>query len=452
MSENELHKITSAKRVLDKISSSFCTVKWKHATLNLGSGAVKSCCHLPFRKFSPDNSKNSFQLHDTVLDREERALMLDGQRPKDCSYCWWIEDQGHFSDRLIWSSRSWMFPYSEVIGKKATNKAEAPSWLELNFSNVCNLKCSYCSPIFSTKWLQEIKENGPYPTTPQHNDMSYLQGVELDEKFDNTNLMNQFWPWFEDIYPDLRLLKITGGEPFLSPHTLKILHWVLQNPNPQLNVSINSNLSIPEQTWNQFIDLTQKIHTQKSAEKLYLYPSIDCFGPRAEYIRYGLDFRLFRAHVEDYLTRTNGHVFFLCTLNNLALGGLEELWMYLLELKKKFGARGRRVSITTEVLMSPNWQNINILPESFQKYIQQTIDFAQKHKGESLEQFSSFEVQGLVRALDMMKVPNQQLISSRKNFYHFFTEHDRRRGTNLRHTFPEMIDFFDECGRLDALA
>ena len=33
----------------------------------------------------------------------------------------------------------------------------------------------------------------------------------------------------------------------------------------------------------------------------------------------------------------------------------------------------------------------------------------------------------------------------KKNFYSFFNEHDRRRGTSFEKTFPEMEEFWKEC-------
>ncbi len=436
----ELVKANATKEILKKVSPSFCTVKWKHATLNLGSGAVKSCCHLPFRKVDLNSLSSGHQLHDTHEDRKERSQMLKGEKPKDCSYCWWMEDQGHLSDRIVWSSKSWMSPFNLEPSNYTTPEAKAPTWLELNFSNTCNLKCSYCSPIFSSKWQQEIKEHGPYPTTPKHNDTKYLQGVELDEKFDNTELMKQFWPWFAEIYPQLHLLKITGGEPFLSPHTFKLLEWVLKNTNPKLTLSINSNLSVPDSTWQQFMNLVVRIKNEKPVEKFYLHPSIDCFGERAEYIRHGLNFKIFQNHVEDYLERSGGNLVFICTINNLALAGLTDLWRYILVLKKRFGPRGQWISITSEVLHGPDWQNINILPESFQSYLLDTIEFANENIGNGFEYISPFELHGLTRALDMMKKPAANLELARQNFQAFFKEHDKRRSTNFAATFPEFKD------------
>jgi len=33
----------------------------------------------------------------------------------------------------------------------------------------------------------------------------------------------------------------------------------------------------------------------------------------------------------------------------------------------------------------------------------------------------------------------------RSDFYLFFSEHDRRRGTNFLKTFPTMAEFWDTC-------
>jgi hypothetical protein len=38
-----------------------------------------------------------------------------------------------------------------------------------------------------------------------------------------------------------------------------------------------------------------------------------------------------------------------------------------------------------------------------------------------------------------------KLIVARKNFYAWFSEHDRRRNTNLIKTFPEMQSFWELC-------
>lgn len=447
MDFRKVDKANVMKEQLDAVSPTFCLIKWKHATINFASGAVKSCCHLPFRKVNPEALSNGYQLHDTDEDRSERRQMLQGQRPSSCNYCWAVEDKGQQSDRILWSSETFGAPFYDEVVKAATDQALAPSWVELNFSNVCNLKCSYCSPIFSTKWQAEVQEMGPYPTDPGHNDINYLQGVDFNMKYDSTELTEKFWPWFESAYPAMRLLKITGGEPFLSPQTMKVLEWIKDHPRARLSLSINSNLSVERGVWTKFIQIAQELKPGNHIARFYLHPSIDAFGKRAEYIRHGLDFELFQKNVEEYLSQVEGHVVFICTVNNLALAGLKDLWKYILSLKETFGKHGRWVSISTEVLIGPDWQSIRILPQHFKMYLEEVIAFAQENKGSDLTKFSDFEIMGLKKALAFFDNPSDSS-RARANFYRFFKEHDRRRQTDFESTFPELVEFWQECRAL----
>jgi len=61
--------------------------------------------------------------------------------------------------------------------------------------------------------------------------------------------------------------------------------------------------------------------------------------------------------------------------------------------------------------------------------------------------FKDYEVQRVQRALDWMRQPQDdtEIKASRADFYHFFNEHDQRRGTWFLNTFPEMMSFYSEC-------
>ena len=46
-----------------------------------------------------------------------------------------------------------------------------PKYVEVSFSNTCNFKCSYCGPQYSSKWVEEINQFGPYKTSTRFNDI-----------------------------------------------------------------------------------------------------------------------------------------------------------------------------------------------------------------------------------------------------------------------------------------
>jgi hypothetical protein len=60
--------------------------------------------------------------------------------------------------------------------------------------------------------------------------------------------------------------------------------------------------------------------------------------------------------------------------------------------------------------------------------------------------FKDFEVQRLRRDIAWMKSGHDRdFANERADFYRFFSEHDRRRGTDFLATFPEMRQWWQEC-------
>ena len=41
-----------------------------------------------------------------------------------------------------------------------------------------------------------------------------------------------FWKWFPMIYRDLKVFRMTGGEPLMDSNTFKVFDYVNENPNP----------------------------------------------------------------------------------------------------------------------------------------------------------------------------------------------------------------------------
>src|SRR3989344_4453330 len=120
------------KNKLQETSSSFCLAKWLQVSLHLQTGGTHSC-HLNPRHRIPSEKleTNPSGLHNTETNQLHRQQMLDGIRPKDCSYCWDIEDTpgNHWSDRIIKSSDTWARPSLEKIISLKGNQNLDPTYL-----------------------------------------------------------------------------------------------------------------------------------------------------------------------------------------------------------------------------------------------------------------------------------------------------------------------------------
>ena len=164
-----------AKAQLDTISPSMCYAKWSQVSMHLTNGQTHSCYHPPTHSIPLDELKdNPTALHNTKEKKEQRRQMLKGERPDGCSYCWDIEDQGDRSDRVYRSGEYWAQESKEDIMDAGASGNINPRYVEVNFNQACNFKCSYCSPHLSTAWQEEIDEFGEYPTTAPHNNIDSL--------------------------------------------------------------------------------------------------------------------------------------------------------------------------------------------------------------------------------------------------------------------------------------
>jgi len=152
-------------RVVNKVSPAFCGAKWYNATIWLGNGTTASCHHPPAHKIPLEEvAMNHKAIHNTQYKKLIRKQMLEGERPKECEYCWKIEDMGEdkISDRVF---KSVIYSDEELEQCKALYGWEKDvdlRTLEIAFDPNCNFACSYCNASFSTTWQNDIKKNGPY--------------------------------------------------------------------------------------------------------------------------------------------------------------------------------------------------------------------------------------------------------------------------------------------------
>lgn len=450
--------LDEVKKKLDSVSPTFCMAKWMHTTIHLLNGTTHSCYLPPVHQIPlKEIEKDPAALHNTSHKKLQRKDMLEGKRPKECSMCWAIEDLpgDHVSDRILRGSESWTTPYFDEVKRMPWNGNILPTYLEVSFSSICNLKCSYCSPHVSTKWHEEIKQHGPYQLTYPYQDTKGLAkaGLMPIEDEDNNPYIDAFWKWWPELYSRLKVFRITGGEPLMSKHTFKVLDWIDEHPNPNLELDVNSNFSVPEKVFDRFMDRAESIVNAGKIKNFSIHTSLDTYGVQAEYIRNGLNFERFQKNIERYLDRVNnGHLSFMSTFNALSVSNYTQFLDWLLELRSKYQRMNRWVNLDIPHLTGPRHQSVRVLTEDFHPQVLGLISYLESKVSDRREAaaFRPMEVEKMKRIYDWMKADHDQkdVVEARKDFYLFFNEHDRRRGTNFLATFPEMTDFWNHCRSL----
>lgn len=264
----------ATKDKLNSISPSMCMAKWLQVSLHLPQGRTHSCYHPPTHRIPlSELSANPNALHNTKFKLEERKQMKQGKRPEGCQYCWNVEDapkappEGRLSDRHYRSSEWWVKDAWNEVVENDWDHDIAPRYVEVNFNQACNFKCMYCSPHLSTTWEEDVKKHGPFNFSvgefKSHNEIASLETMELmplklSQK--ENPYVTAFWEWFPNIYKDLKVFRMTGGEPLMDKNTFKIFDYIKQNPNPNLEISLTTNLCPPtDDLFDKFLDKIKEL-------------------------------------------------------------------------------------------------------------------------------------------------------------------------------------------------
>lgn len=442
----------SAKLKLAEVSPTMCLAKWNQVSLHLPTGLTNSCYHPPLHEIDAEQLKhNPAALHNTAEKIQQREQMLKGERPKGCSYCWNIEDTGEMSDRHYRSGEPWAMQDFNEIKQNPMTTSWTPRYVEVNFNHACNFKCSYCSPQFSTTWGKETDTYGEFPTTPPHNAPEHFLGRRRPIPNRQSNpYVEAFWQWWPELYKNLKHFRMTGGEPMMDNNTYRVLQYVIDNPKDDLHLNVTSNMCPPDpKLKNKYFNMVQKICLEQKVEHFMQFVSVDSWGKQAEYIRNGLNFDVMWANVDEFLERIpyRNSVTFIITYNNLSVVGLRKLLEGILELRKRHSKDYQRVWFDIPLLRQPAWQQITLLPESYQEIHKDNIEWMRQNSGEDkgLHIFKDFEIQKMLRNLAYWQKNASADAQTKRNFYAFFNEHDRRRLTRFENTFPEMLEFWQEC-------
>jgi sulfatase maturation enzyme AslB (radical SAM superfamily) len=419
---------------INAISPSFCVAKWKQVTLHLHNGHTHSCHH-PKTHLVPleELSVNPSALHNTNFKKQQRKLMLEGARPSECDYCWRVEDSdpNAISDRIHKSTDKWARDSIAQIIEDPWDKDTNPTYLEVSFSNVCNFKCSYCSPNISSQWMEEIERYGPYPTSSKYNNLEWFESqgqIPIPHK-DYNPYVEAFWKWFPDIYNSLIHFRITGGEPLLSKDTFKILDYINDNPSTELNFSVNSNLCPPDAVFDNFISRVKTI----KVKQFKIFTSCEAHGAQAEYIRFGLDYNKWLANVIRVLNEVdNSQVSITSTYNFLSIFNYDKFLKDIKQLKQQYPGR---VSLDIPYLRHPEHQTIFIAPTIVEQYMSKQLDTIR-------DGFEPVEIGKFERVYNLIKDSKQDDPKNQRDFILFVNEHDRRRGTDFLAIFPEMEKYF----------
>jgi len=437
------------KSILDTKSASFCGAKWYNATIWLGSGMTTSCHHpLPHKINLEEIKTNPSAIHNTREKKEQRRQMQSGERPLGCEYCWKIEDMGRdaISDR-VYKSKIYTDWDLQKAHETDHNENFNLKTLEIAFDRTCNFACTYCNPQFSSTWANNIKQQGPYTglQSDGRNHFTHTHDSAEPYKKDEFNpYVEAFYKWWEtDLHQSLDELRITGGEPMMSPNLWRLLDWIEtqgDKMNPNMRIAINSNLGAKQSIIDRF---KTKL---KGFKNFHLYTSCEATFEQAEYIRDGLDYSDWFSRVLHMMVdKVPSEIHNMATINALCLESLPEFLEKMIWFKNASKVYGPTINFTLNILRFPSFQSPLVLPDDLRDKFKGDLEKFLTNNNKWLEGMEIDQTQRLIDYLDVVKTPHAGAATQEKlqrDFKAFYSQYDKRTGKNFEQTFPIIGEWY----------
>jgi hypothetical protein len=283
------------------------------------------------------------------------------------------------------------------------------------------MSCLYCWDGFSSKIQQENVKFGRFEKN----------GVVIEnfsKKVDDlAGLTDRLWAWMEANGQTLKRFHVLGGEPFYQQQFDKCLEFFDENPHPNLEFNVVSNLMITTPRLTILIDKIKTLVSTHKLKRFDLTASIDCFGAEQEYVRYGLDLTQWRKNFEHVAAQKWITLNINQTLSGLTIKTTPSLLQYVNTLRtdREIGHFFSTTVMTHECL-HPEIFGANFFDNDFKAIFDNMPDNTWQQK-EARKYMQGIQSQLNSKSKDQKKI-NQLTV--------LLDETDRRRNLNWKTTFP----------------
>ena len=341
-------------------------------------------------------------------DMKNLRMDMLNNRPRGeiCGTCYKREKSEGSSHRLDFNKKFFHLIRKKIKSTKPDGTVKDLSWSYWDFrlSNKCNFRCRTCGPEYSTSWQAEL--NSPTNPAREVNRPTWLTGFEYFLK----NSKN-----IEEIY-------FAGGEPLLIDEHYKLLEWLIENNKTTTVLSYNTNLSVLEYKNWKVLELWKKF------KFVYVSPSLDHFGEKAELIRKGTLWNQVEKNLKIILQQKNIQVRPTITVSALNILDFVEIHKYF----TKIGLIKTVNNYALNMLLQPDFFSVSVLPGKQKELVRSgLIAYNQelvKRYGEGLS--------GLDLILNELDINKSHL---REKLVHELKKVDALRDETLHHNFLDGL-------------
>lgn len=397
---------------------------WVHVHAWAG-GEVYPCCLSNIGEKHQLGNLNDTSLQEILnVDKAKqlRKNMLSGVPSESCTRCYEQEEYGFRSLRQSMNDEN--IQHLDLIKSTRDDGTITElriTYWDIRFSNNCNMKCRSCGSDFSTMW---------------YDDNVAMWGDEYKKNNKKVKkVRDNFSTLLEETKPQIKNLEriyFAGGEPLIMPEHWQFIDEVIAQGNTGADVFYQTNLSQLTYKNRSAIDIWNKL------ERVKVMASIDAYGPRAEYMRYGQPWSKIEENIK--LIRKECptvEIFNSCTVSIMNIDHVVDLHKYLYENElidiNRFGLNP---------LFHPEYYRVEIAPIDriilAKEKLDKHIDYLKSQNADvsyTLPQFESYR-----KMLD-----NPSLHSQQWNQYCKITKTlDKIRNQNVKEYLPDLAPYIIE--------
>lgn len=338
--------------------------------------------------------RNANDFWNSDYREEVKKKMLNGQQVSDCNNCYKSEALGEISLRNHFNSI-----YKDLPIEKT------PTALDLDFSNLCNLKCIMCGPHRSSQWAKELG-------TQTYNPISKEQLDRVCELSHN-----------------LKHLTIQGGEPSIMPEFEYYFEYLkakglIQN----IHLDCISNLTNINNKFYQLLGYFKSVN---------INASVDSYQLANDYIRFPSKFKVIEKNIEE-LADTEIQVNLQITVQTLSMFNFYDFLQWCKNMQSKFTSRNRNLGLNISYVKTPKCLDIQNAPKKLkQKMVADIKRFTEKER-----------IKDLVFNIELRNMKNLLLKDNGKNcadeLRNYLAELDKRRSIKVTDYIPDLHKYMDE--------
>jgi molybdenum cofactor biosynthesis enzyme MoaA len=301
---------------------------WKCAAIDHGvtifpNGKIGPCCQISATYLKPISE----------LSTPNRFADLKTENPPEAC------------QRCTANERNNIPSYRRMFNQSATT-APGFQFVDLRNTNLCNLKCRYCGPHFSSQWADELGTDLLYQEIDSYKDILITDSLH--------------WMYF------------TGGEPLIIAEHWNLLQTLVDN-NQAKNISLlyNTNLTTIKYKDLDIVNLWEKF------KSVTINCSIDAVGPPLEFIRSGSNWTKIKNNLEKIIKLNLNSIKIILTpvISILNIWFIVDLFEY---------AKQNNLSTAPIVLTGPDYLALNVVPDELKDLARQKLKKIQAYIDENL--------------------------------------------------------------------